>query len=122
VKEVVNQVVLYGQAKKLSKLQKKLWPNFPIMLGDINILNKGHGIKEVKELKYFHFFDFCTLWFLLLCFVRIINDNNFILFYRVFALPIVSCSSFRFCIDVDSTSSPMTTKPSNFSNFIAFPF
>ena len=51
LREVANQVVLYGQAKKLSKLQKKLWFNFSIKFGDINILDKGHEIKESKELK-----------------------------------------------------------------------
>lgn len=49
--EVANQAVLYGQAKKLSKLQKKLWHNFPIKFGDINILENGHEIKEAEELK-----------------------------------------------------------------------
>lgn len=47
-----NQDTLYGQSQKMRKLQKKIWPVFPIKFGEMNTKDQGHAFKEAKELQH----------------------------------------------------------------------
>lgn len=51
LREVVNQTTLNDQAQKLSKLQKKIWPNFPIKFGKLSLKDGGHAFKEAEKLQ-----------------------------------------------------------------------
>jgi hypothetical protein len=50
-REVARQTVLGGVGKELKALQKKVWPNFPLQIGMLSLLDFGHSKVEVVTLE-----------------------------------------------------------------------
>ena len=58
LREVANQSASNGQARKLSKIQKKIWRDSPINFGKVYLKDRVHAFKEAKELNHVWFYSF----------------------------------------------------------------
>lgn len=57
LREVTNQTSLNKQAQKLTKFQKKIWPNFLINFGNVCLKDREHAFKEAEELNHVWFYS-----------------------------------------------------------------